>query len=98
MTEMTIETLLARVEQLRRRWRWMRWFQVVLAVMLVIAGFLDFDVNEDSKHAFPFQSLFFLSALGAGLLGATLGQWNGSKELKLLLALRKHHESRERET
>jgi len=98
MSKPSVEVLIEETEKLWRRWRWVRWLMLVGGLLLVAVGILLFQMSGQYAYANAFQSPLIFSVLGAGLLGPSIANWKGSKELKLLMSFKTHHESESDET
>ena len=91
MSPLSLNTKVQEVEKLERRWKWQRWIHFVFGGGLVLFGFYAI-VEPDTLHRYVAQiPPFLILAVGGAMLGSALGNWRGSKELKLLRKFKAHY-------
>jgi hypothetical protein len=92
------DNLIKETDKLWQRWSWLRWVLLLFGVSVVI---LSFYIIENPSFLPKFLSFIpqqFYGPLGGAVIGATLGNWKGRKELQLLLKFKEYYESTNKNT
>jgi len=101
--------MVARLRRDERCWSWLRWLFLGLGLFILVCyGFLLFSMLERLKSVsyninalgpgivdflFLWPKCIIMLPIGAGLIGWTLGHWQGNGQRKLLLRLLDAHQN-----
>ena len=98
MNDSSVSDLLTKCEKYRRQWKWERWVAIILATVLIFAGFFAFSLEDGHVFRSTVTSPFLISCIGGGLLGSVIRRWAGNKELLLLKEVSNELARREEKT